>query len=229
MHWCFLTAFVCFVLYQIFEKICGIKYYHCSNILFLMYGLSITRAIEWYFYTNQDMFDFNRLGATMTWQENIIVIITTGYFLFETPIAVIRKRNWYRTLHHILCLEVTLPILYFQRSGFDALVCIWLGEFTTPFGYFICDAFDKPEKINSKWITINKIVFVSFFVLLRFIIGSYVLYRIIYSNSLLMVKIGCSLFFVVNAFLFRDMMGEARLMLNQDDPSTLKQNLNFFI
>ena len=60
------------------------------------------------------MFDFNRIGQTMTWQENIIVKITTGYFLYDTPIAVNRKQTGYRTLHHVLCLGVTLPILYYR-------------------------------------------------------------------------------------------------------------------
>eukprot|EP00111_Clytia_hemisphaerica_P018041 TCONS_00053383-protein len=207
------SAFGCFVLLQFFYKLLGFTFWDSSNLVYGIYGVGVVRSIEWYFYTNPEMLDMSRIGDAVTWQENLIVAVSAGYFLYDLPLSIKLGEAWYMFLHHVLSFLITLTIWYNQRCGFDILLCLWLGEFTTPCAFWVFHVFDKPELKKSKWIIAARVAYVVFFIPLRFILGPFLLYKLLFSETLLIVKLGCGFFYLVNLLMLRDIAKEIKAFL----------------
>lgn len=204
------AAATCFVLLQTFVWVFRASFWDSTNYVYLIFGVGITRAIEYYFYKNPTMLlDLNRLGSESTWEESLMVGICAGYFLYDIPLSLYLKEVWYLFLHHVLSFVIVSTTWYYNQCGFDTLLCVWLGEFTCPFAFWIFLYADQPEKLKTKLMVLNRVLFLVFFVLLRFVIGPFLVYRLFMSrDTIMVVKAGCVMFYIVNILLLKNIVKE---------------------
>ena len=198
------AAVFCFCLLQFFLRVVRSSLWDSSNYVYLVFGVGITRAVEYYFYTNPHLLDLDRLGSECSWEESVILGISAGYFLYDIPLSLYMKEVWYLFLHHLLSFLIVVTAWYYNKSGFDLLLCLWLGEFSCPCCFFIFYCEDKPHKQNNKWMRINQMGFAITFLICRFVIGPFLVYQLFMSRDTLMaVKLGCVMFYVVNFALLK--------------------------
>ena len=203
------AAVACFILLQLFLWVGKASFWDSSNYVYLVFGVGITRAAEYYFYNNPGLLDLNRLGSESTWEESLLVGISAGYFLYDIPLSLYLKEVWYMFLHHVLSLVIVGTTWYYNRCGFEVLICLWLGEFTCPCSFWMFLYAEKPEKMKTKRMVVNRICFFSFFLVLRFVIGPFFVYRLFMSrDTMLVIKIGCVMFYIVNFALLKNIFVE---------------------
>ena len=202
------TALLCFCLLQFLLWVVRASFWDSSNYVYLVFGVGITRAVEYYFYTNPHLLDLDRLGSECTWEESVLLGISAGYFLYDIPLSLYLKEVWYLFLHHVLSFVIVTTAWYYNKSGFDLLLCLWLGEFSCPCCFWIFYYENKPhEKKNNKWMKINEICFGLSFLICRFVIGPFLVYRLFMSrDTMMVVKLGCVMFYIVNFALLKNIL-----------------------
>ena len=156
------------------------------------FGFAVSRIIEYHFYQNPTMLDFNRFGSSgLSRFEEIIVAMSAGYFLCTIPAGIYKKEQWYLQIHHLLCTTVTSSAIYYDNSGFDIIIIVWVGEFTSPCAYWIFLYEDQPLKYNTKFMIVDKIVYFILFLIFRFGFGPFLLYKLLMSpGTLFTIKFG---------------------------------------
>uniref|UniRef100_A0A7M5X6P6 TLC domain-containing protein n=1 Tax=Clytia hemisphaerica TaxID=252671 RepID=A0A7M5X6P6_9CNID len=169
-----------------------------SYAVAFLHGLFAARSCEYLIVTEQ-LWDFNRFGGPVSPLQKTVLTISAAYFLYDTLICFIIKESVMIKAHHLLATIIFLGTTYAGTSGPEVIICVWYGEFTNMFcnlRYF----FQHSERFAGSIIAlINDILFFVFFLSLRFIFGTYVIYHIfMIGRSLLVVRLGAISFTFVN-------------------------------
>ncbi|CEM28089.1 unnamed protein product [Vitrella brassicaformis CCMP3155] len=92
----------------------------------------------------------NGFGAELLPLQKVLLQVSSGYFLYDTLIAVIRN-NWDFVLHHLATASGMLWVLLFRVSGYEVCMCTLLAEVSTPF--LNCRYFAKPRTEPTRHLT----------------------------------------------------------------------------
>ena len=190
-------------------KIVGKPQY--GNVVYLFFGSLVPRFVEYFFYQNPGLLDPTRCGepGLSRYEENVITV-SAGYFLQTTFTGWRIGEDWYLQFHHVFCLVTIATPLYTDCCAFELFVLLWLGEFTTPCAFWIF-FYEKNKTMREWWLLIvNKMVYFVFFVVLRFGVGSYFLWVLLYSNTLLVVKVSCVFMVAFNLHVLVMAVGEMK-------------------
>jgi TLC domain. len=213
-----------FLLLQFFLRVLRFDLIDSANLVYGVFGFLTPRFIEYYFYKNPSMLDISRLGTQLTWFEYVVVIVSAGYFLYDIPLSICTKEIWYMKLHHVLSFVIIASTLYYNRCGFDIFLCLWLGESTSPCAFWIFFLGNKPKLNASTPAQINKVFFLVSFLVLRFIFGPFLVYELMKSKeTMILIKLGCVLFYIVNFILVKKMLVEIKNMYNNYMQTKKKQ------
>lgn len=182
-----------------FWKLFGESRY--GGIAYLLYGSLVPRCVEYYFYSNPSLFDLTRCGESgLSSYEQGVMSVSAGYFLQTTFFGCFLREEWYLLLHHGISFAVVSTPLYMDCCAFEILLCLWVGEYTTPCAFWIF--FYKKDKVmyNCWPMVLNKSIYFLFFLVLRFGVGSYLFWVWLNCDTLLVIKAGCVFMIVFNLY-----------------------------
>ena len=193
----FITAFTWFLLHLIlnyFNKHRS-QEWNC-RILALVHALLVTEMIG--IYTMLYHWPLDHLGERNTPMQRIVMIISTGYFMFDTSWCLYMKtETLLMIIHHFTSLIFLICSLWIDRSGAETICVIWGSELTNPFlqvRWFL----KKEGFYDTKFAKLNDLVFVIFFTTVRVMVGGYLMVATCASKqTLLLVKIGGFIFYII--------------------------------
>uniref|UniRef100_A0A7M5XFW2 TLC domain-containing protein n=1 Tax=Clytia hemisphaerica TaxID=252671 RepID=A0A7M5XFW2_9CNID len=212
-----ILAALCWTLMHLsIEKIFGSKW---VIVTYGIFGWTVPRFIEYYFYRNPGQLDFNRCGeAGLTEFERKVLIYASGYFLFDIFNGVRMREGFIWQIHHSVSFLVVASPLYYEKCAFELFLCLWVGEFTSLFAFWIFRYEKEPEIYNSKPMLVVKIVYFTLFMILRFCVGSYALWRFLNSpDTLFIIKLGCLLMTVFNCVIVKQAIDEVKRFILPDN------------
>ena len=201
LAWCSVQIFI--------DKLFGSKW---EILTYGLFGCSVPRIIEYHFYQNPHLLTFLECGKEgLTDFERTFLIFCTGYFAFDIFLGIRLRDPWHMQLHHFIAFSVVITPLYYECCVFEILVCLWIGEFSAPCAFWIFRYEKEPEIYNSKPMLVVKIIYFILFVILRFGVGSYALWRFFNSTeTLLIIKLGCLLMTAFNCVVFKQSIDEIK-------------------
>lgn len=209
MFYVLFAALCLSVIRQACIKVVGGPQY--GSIVYLSFGSLVPRFVEYFFYQNPNLLDLTRCGASglLKYEQNVITV-SAGYFLQAIFTGWRIGEDWYLQFHHMFCfMTVTMP-LYMDCCAFEILMLLWIGEFTTPCAFWIF-FYEKNEAMNQWWpLILNKFVYLVVFVLLRFGVGTYFLWVLLNSDTLLVVKMSCVFMVAFNSYVLVMAVGEIK-------------------
>ena len=208
-----LLAAICWTITHLsVEKIFGLKW---SIITYGIFGSTVPRFIEYYFYHNPGELDFDRCGdAGLKEFERKVLVYAAGYFLFDIFNGIRMREGFIWQVHHSVSFLVVASPLYYEKCAFELFLCLWVGEFTSLFAFWIFRYENEPEIYNSKPMLVVKIIYFTSFVILRFGVGSYTLWRFLNSTeTLLIIKLGCLLMMAFNCVIVKQAIGEVKSLI----------------
>ena len=179
------------------------------------HGLFVTRAAEYVIYT-EGVWSADKIGGPVTPLQNTILTVSLGYFIYDTYICFTIDETLVIKCHHVLATIIFIGTLLAEKSGPEVIVCSWCGEFTNMFLNlrFFFNNYQGGHRFNIPLTMLNDVMFVVWFVVLRFGIGSFVIYHILTSGrSLAVLKFGALGFTAVNLVLGRMIVQEVLKML----------------
>lgn len=192
---------------------CGkCKFEDACDYVYILFGFFISRWAEYCLLTTQ--WTMENIGDETTPLQYWILCVSTAYFLYDIPISFLLKEEFYMTFHHMASFLILAAAALDTRSGLETVICLWLGEFTSPF-YFIRLCLDKNEKWKkSHLMIINNVIFLVLFIALRFVMAPYVVYHIFSSaKSAMFIKVGSVLFYIVNFSILFAILKEAKQII----------------
>ena len=172
-----------------------------SYIVAFMHGLISSRCCELVWYMEESM-KFEKFGSDLTVPQYWVISLSAGYFLYDTIICLRTNEKVYYIVHHFITFLTLIYVLLEKKCGPELILAIWTAEGSGPclnLRYF----FENSRFKSSRWSLVNDIVFVVLFLILRFGLGSLMMYKLYWSvNTFIVIKTGGFLFFSFNLFLF---------------------------
>ena len=219
-----LTAVLWFLSRYVFQKSVGEKW---GSLSYALFGCTSPRFVEYYFYHYPEKLDYDRCGeAGMNEFERRLITVSVGYFLNSILRGLLIQEVWYMQVHHVISFATVFAPLYYQCCAFELFVCIWVGEFTAPCAFWIFRYEKEPQMYNSKPMMVVKIIYFVFFVILRFGIGSYTLWRFLNSTeTLLIIKLGCLLMMAFNCVIVKQAIEEVKRFIFYQTIEKAKEKL----
>lgn len=172
-----------------------------SYIVAFMHGLISSRCCELVWYMEESM-KFEKFGSDLTVPQYWVISLSAGYFLYDTIICLRTNEKVYYIVHHFITFLTLIYVLLEKKCGPELILAIWTAEGSGPclnLRYF----FENSRFKSSRWSLVNDIVFVVLFLILRFGLGSLMMYKLYWSvNTFIVIKTGGFLFFSFHLFLF---------------------------
>lgn len=176
-----------------------------SYAVSFVHGFIICRCCEYSIYTEDLWID--DFGAALSPFQFKILSISAAYFLYDTFVCLHMKEPVHFLFHHLFAFIIFSSCLIAQKSGPEVVICLWLGEFSGPCLNLRFWFANNKELKGSKWSLLNDVLFCIVFLILRFVIGPYVVYYIMMQErTLLLVKLGSIGFFTINLIMLRLMV-----------------------
>ena len=168
-----------------------------NKLTSIAHSFLVCRLIEYHVGLSWDFQNFARENEA--WQNNVL-LITCGYFIFDTIFCVyMETETFLMILHHITSLVFTQYPLYLNMYGYETIVALYIMELTNPLLHFRW--FLRSMGLHETRLAfINELVFAVLFLVLRMALGSYTMYVIIINNDThIFLKFGTICMQTVNA------------------------------
>ena len=172
-----------------------------SYAVAFVHGILSCRACEYIIYT-ENLLDTQKFGGAVTPLQNVLLLFSVGYFLYDSYICYVIKENFVIKMHHVFAVLIFCATMWTARSGPEVIISVWMGEFTNAclnLRYF----FQHNEPFcNSKIATLNDFSFGISFILFRFVFGTYVVYHILsLGRTIIAVQISSIFFTLINLYM----------------------------
>lgn len=183
-----------------------------SRIVSLLHAVIVCRCCE-YCWLTESTWPLSNFGGEMTSCQFIPISITAAYFVYDTFVCFYLKEDMVIVLHHFISGTVVLFSWYVSKSGPEIVLAIWTSELTNPslnLRYWLSETGSDKGLFS----LLNDVLFFTGFLFLRFGVGTYMIYELYNSqNSLLLVKLGSLLFYILNICLLYQMLCVIRDMI----------------
>lgn len=188
-----------------------------SYAVAFVHGIFMTRATEYIIYTD-GIWSADQFGGPVTPIQAVIITMSAGYFLYDIWICFKTGEPLVIKCHHVLATTIFVTTLWAGKSGPEVVVCLWCGEFTNVFLNlrFFFQNYKGGERFRNSVIPfLNDAFFVIGFAVMRFGIGSYATYHILFSGrSLQILKLCCIGFTAVNLYMGKVIASEVVKMVS---------------
>lgn len=180
-----------------------------SYAVAFVHGFLACRLCEYSIFT-EELWSIEKIGGPVSPFQNGIITVSAAYFYYDIIICFLIKAPLFMKAHHLFAILIFTTTLMMSHSGPEVIICLWLGEFTNAclnIRYW----FEHHERFcKSKVSLVNDVAFAVFFIALRFIVCSYVIFYILtLGRSLIIVQIGSICFTVVNLIMGKMIFTEA--------------------
>ena len=160
-----------------------------SRIVAMTHAFVICRCIEYCMFTGPWL--FHSFGEMNTNPQNVVIYLTTSYFLFEICWCLyMRTEGILMMLHHLISLSAMIGSLITQNSAAEVLLTTWGSEITNPFlqiRWFLRET----DYYGSTYAYANDFMFIVLFFLVRVCLGSVVAWYLYYSTkTVFLMKVG---------------------------------------
>lgn len=171
-----------------------------SRIVALTHAFVIARGIEVCIFTGP--WPFDNFGAENTVCQNIVLEVSSAYFIFETCWCVyMQTEGIMMILHHSISVSAMLGSMWMNKSGAEVTLTTWGSELTNPFlqvRWFL----RENGSYNTKFSFFNDFIFFTVFFIVRVCIGSVVACYLYWSKHTAYVMKFCGFSFFVISLLW---------------------------
>ena len=183
-----------------------------SYIVAFIHALISCRCCEVIWYIEESM-KLDQFGSDLTTPQYFVISLSAGYFLYDTIICFLIQEEVVFIVHHVICFTILLIAILTFKCGPELIWAIWSFEQSGPFlnlRFFLENSRHKSSGIA---IT-NECLFCIVFLVFRYAVGSWVLHKLLVSqNSLLIIKLLCSTFFLYNQIILYTMLKRIKHVL----------------
>ena len=163
------------------------------RVIAMLHALLVTKLVEVLLIIGPWQFD--TFGDRNTLLQNVIMVISAGYFIFEIIWCIVmRTEGVIMLMHHVISLISLIGGLINQNCGSEVTAVIWGSELTNPFlqtRWFLREI----KEYASTFAKINDFIFFTLFAVVRIGIGTYMCVLVLSSGkTVLWIKIGGCLF-----------------------------------
>jgi len=192
-----------------------------SHAIAFAHGFFASRSSEYVIYMEK-LWRVEKFGEDNTPLQDAILTVSLAYFIYDLVICFIIKETVLIKTHHFLAVLIVAATISESYSGPEVIVSLWYGEFTNVFinlRYF----FQNQDRYRGSSVAfVNDVFFAVFFLFLRFVVGTYVIYCILtLGKSLPMVQVGSILFIGVNILMGKIIVVESlKVLFPSSKPKT---------
>ena len=184
------TLIYCFVLSRNSKQS---ELWNC-RIVAIIHSLTITKLIELSFLLEAN--PFYNIGEQNSNLQNLAMILSGGYFLFDFAWCLIKgNEGMLMLLHHMISIFSLIGGLYLNHSGAEICTTLWGSELTNPFlqiRWFLKEV----KQYDSAFGRLTDFIFFWIFAFSRIGIGSGLAYLFYHAKkTILIIKVGGFLFY----------------------------------
>ena len=189
----FWTLFYYFVLSRFPKRS---ELWNC-RIVAMAHSLTVTKLIELSFLFEDN--PFYNIGEKNSCLQNLAMIVSGGYFIFDFGWCIIKgNEDFMMLLHHVVSILSLIGGLYLDHSGAEICTTLWGSELTNPFlqiRWFLREI----KHYDSSFGKLNDFTFFWIFAVSRIGIGSGLAYLFYYAKkTIFVIKVGGFLFYGIS-------------------------------
>ena len=184
-----------------------------SYIVAFIHALISCRCCEIVWYIEEST-KLDQFGSDLTMPQYFVISLSAGYFLYDTIICFLIQEELVFIVHHVICFATLLTAILTLKCGPELIWALWSFEQSGPclnLRFFIENSRHKSSGIA---IT-NECLFCIVFLVFRYAVGGWALRTLLVSqNSLLIIKLLCSTFFLYNQIILYTMLKRIKRVLS---------------
>eukprot|EP00919_Chromeraceae_sp_WS-2016_P036619 GHVR01086934.1.p1 GENE.GHVR01086934.1~~GHVR01086934.1.p1 ORF type:complete len:248 (+),score=50.20 GHVR01086934.1:61-804(+) len=197
---CIVFSTIQFILPSIlpkYKKNINIDWQNSSNInkiISTLHAVSVSTLAWWGLYISPyNIWSTQGWGKPFSRRERLISNLSLGYFIFDMIYSIVWEKSYDIALHHISVCYGLITALYLNISSKEMLMCMSLTEMSTPFLNIrnLTKSYRKKNKFTifelSSW------VFGLVFLVVRIVLGPFVVVNTLYNDNPFAVKQGAFL------------------------------------
>ena len=181
--------------------LCNVNHMHTSEwncrIIAMIHSLLVTKLVE-VMALITGPWPFTTLAHPNTSLQNITLIISAGYFIFDIIWCTVMQTEGYTMMaHHVISGVSLVGVLLHGKSASEVVAVVWGSELTNPFlqiRWFLREA----KAYDTNLSKVNDVIFIILFAFVRVGIGAYVYILVLQSaTTIWWVKIGGTAFYLI--------------------------------